>query len=353
MEENRDKISIVVPVYNVGKFLGQCIESLCAQTYSNIEIILVNDGSTDNSLAIMQRYAEQDKRIRIIDQSNAGANVARNKGLFAATGDWICFVDGDDWIDLQMCEELSKYFRNDLDILFYSFQNVYPQKIVKPVYHKSNYEIAGDEFRKLQIATLNRLGNYKFSVKQLESVSVCDKLYRMSFLKNNKLQFDETLPKLQDLCFNLKVYDYAKKGYVLNIPYYNYRIHQKSVSKRYQPDIVQKFEVIHKALCQFMYEHDDVELKRAYYERIATHLRTCVVLNFCNADNHKSYKQRKKEFLDACNQDVFKDAMSKVDLRQFPGRERVLSTFIKWHWFWGCDMLYKLNGMYEQLISGH
>lgn len=353
MEENRDKISIVVPVYNVAPFLGQCIESLCAQTYSNIEIILVNDGSTDNSLDIMCQYAEQDKRIRIIDQCNAGANVARNKGLSAATGDWICFVDGDDWIDAKMGEELSQYFREDLDIIFYSFKTVYSRKAVPHIYEESYYEVAGDEFRELQIATLNRLGNYRFNVDRVEAVSVCDKIYRTDFLKKNGIQFDETLPKLQDLCFNLRVYDYAKKGYVINKPFYNYRINQMSVSKRYQPDIVQKFDVIHEFLGQFMSQHSGNDMKQAYYERIATHLRTCVVLNFCNANNTKSYWQRRQDFLETCNKDVFREAMRKVDLRQFPGRERVLSTFIKWHWFWGCDMLYRLNGIYERLSSRH
>ena len=353
MEENRDKISIVVPVYNVAPFLGQCIESLCAQTYTNIEIILVNDGSTDNSLAIMQRYAEQDKRIRIIDQSNAGANAARNKGLFAATGDWICFVDGDDWVDAQMGMELSQYFREDLDIIFYSFKTVYSRKAVPHIYEESYYEIAGDEFRELQIATLNRLGNYRFNVDRVEAVSVCDKIYRTDFLKKNGIQFDETLPKLQDLCFNLRVYDYAKKGYVINKPFYNYRINQMSVSKRYQPDIVQKFDVIHEFLGQFMSQHRGNDMKQAYYERIATHLRTCVVLNFCNANNTKSYWQRRQDFLETCNKDIFREAMHKVNLCQFPGRERVLSTFIKWHWFWGCNMLYRLNGIYERLSSRH
>lgn len=352
MKGKMDKISIVVPVYNVGEFLGQCIESLCGQTYSNIEIILVNDGSTDNSLAVMQHYAEMDKRIKIIDQINAGANAARNAGLSVATGEWICFVDGDDWVDLQMGMELSKYFRNDLDIIFYSFRSVYPHKTTAYIYEESDYEITGDEFRELQVATLNRLGKYKFGVKRLETVSVCDKLYRTKFLKQNRLQFDESLPKLQDLCFNLMVYDYAKKGYVVNKPFYNYRIHQMSVSKRYQADIVQKFEVIHIFLDKFMSEHSGNDMQRAYYERIATHLRTCVVLNFCNADNTKSYRQRKRDFLQTRGMDIFQNAMDKVDLCQFPARERILSMFIKWRWFWGCDILYKLNEVYEKLGAG-
>jgi hypothetical protein len=122
-----------------------------------------------------------------------------------------------------------------------------------------------------------------------------------------------------------------------------------SVSKRYQDDIVQKFEAIHAFLQGFLSKHNTEDMRRAYYERIATHLRTCVVLNFCNADNKKTYQQRKKDFLAARSLPVFAEAMEKADLSQFPFRERVLSGFIKWRWFWGCEILYKVNGLYEKV----
>lgn len=100
------KISIIVPVYNVEKYLAKCIDSLLAQTYTNLEIILVNDGSCDNSLSICEQYARQDSRIVIVDKLNGGLSSARNAGLDKASGDYVGFVDSDDYVDKNMFEVL-------------------------------------------------------------------------------------------------------------------------------------------------------------------------------------------------------------------------------------------------------
>lgn len=92
-----DKISVIVPIYNVAPYLKRCLDSIINQSYQNLEIILVNDGSTDNSLEICQQYQQQDKRIRVISQKNAGLSAARNTGIEIATGEYITFIDSDDW----------------------------------------------------------------------------------------------------------------------------------------------------------------------------------------------------------------------------------------------------------------
>lgn len=346
------KISFIVPVYNVAEFLPDCIESLCGQKYPNLEIIMVNDGSTDESLRILQEYAKKDDRIKVLDQPNQGANAARNNGLKNAAGVWVCFVDGDDWIDLNMCSELLPYLNEDLDILFYSYQYVYPSGSQKLHKTETEFDIEKEDFKELQYATLNRQGRYRFGVRKIDTVSVWDKMYRLDFLRKNKLMFNEKLPKLQDLLFNLNVYEYANNGHVINKPYYNYRMNEKSVSKRYQEDIVKKFEVIHKYLNEFMERHwDDETMKKAYYERIATHLRTCIVLNYCNAQNTKSYGTRKEEFMKICQMPIFQEAMDQADLNNFMLKERILSKCIKKKWFWACELLYKMHRVSNILKS--
>ena len=96
---NRPVISIIVPVYNVAPFLSRCLDSLVGQTYENLEIICVDDGSTDGSAAILDACAAKDSRIKVIHQENAGVSVARNRGLDAATGEFVTFVDADDWLE--------------------------------------------------------------------------------------------------------------------------------------------------------------------------------------------------------------------------------------------------------------
>lgn len=119
------KVSFIIPVYNVEKYVAQCIESLCEQKEKNIEIILIDDGSTDSSLKICKEYKERDDRIKVIYQVNQGACVARNKGLVEAKGDWICFVDGDDWVEKNICSDISPYMDQDYDIIFFSYNKIY------------------------------------------------------------------------------------------------------------------------------------------------------------------------------------------------------------------------------------
>ena len=99
-------VSVIVPVYNVAPYLEQCLDSIVNQTYQNLEIILVDDGSTDESGAICDRYAEQDGRIQVVHKENGGLSSARNVGLDKMTGEWVLFVDSDDWIELNTLELL-------------------------------------------------------------------------------------------------------------------------------------------------------------------------------------------------------------------------------------------------------
>lgn len=120
------KISVIVPVYNVGEYLRQCVDSILSQTYSNLEIIAVNDGSTDGSGAILDEYREKDIRLIAIHQENQGVSAARNKGLDVATGDYIAFVDADDYIHPEMYEKLVKALEdNQADISFCTRKRVY------------------------------------------------------------------------------------------------------------------------------------------------------------------------------------------------------------------------------------
>lgn len=128
------KISIVVPVYNVEEYLDRCINSICQQTYSDLEIILVDDGSTDNSRKICHKYKEIDDRIIYLYQENSGVSVARNNGISIATGDYIGFVDSDDYIELEMYETLiSMCIKYNSELGICGYNNIFPKtgKIVK------------------------------------------------------------------------------------------------------------------------------------------------------------------------------------------------------------------------------
>ena len=110
-------ISVIVPVYNVEEYLEECLESIRKQTYQDIEVILVNDGSTDGSQAICEYFCQTDKRFRLINQKNQGQSVARNHGVKESLGEYIMFVDSDDVVSLGLLEQLMKYMSNGIDIV--------------------------------------------------------------------------------------------------------------------------------------------------------------------------------------------------------------------------------------------
>ena len=117
------KVSVIVPVYNVEVFLRRCVDSILLQTYPNLEIIIVNDASTDHTLSVIKRYANQDNRIRFIDkQVNGGVSLARNDALHIASGTYLMFVDGDDWLEPHTCEvAIQSCQENKADIVMWSY----------------------------------------------------------------------------------------------------------------------------------------------------------------------------------------------------------------------------------------
>ena len=118
-------VSIILPIYNAEKYLERCLESIITQTYANIEIILINDGSTDNSINIIKEYAIKDSRIIIIDKENEGVSVARNIGILKARGKYICFVDADDYIEKSMIEKMKCCIdKENVDLVRINYYNI-------------------------------------------------------------------------------------------------------------------------------------------------------------------------------------------------------------------------------------
>lgn len=202
------KVSIIVPVYNVEKFLPQCMDSLINQSLHEIEIICVNDGSTDKSLNILNRYAKQDKRIKILSQQNMGLSGARNTGLSFATGEYICFVDSDDWIDIDYCEKLYKKAKKEnADIVRGIIYNEYPDRT------------ENHEFNK----TIKEFSNKKIPLGINDHCVVAwDGIYKRQFLMDNHINFIFGLVH-EDIPFTAKTTFYANKIIPCDNTFYHYR----------------------------------------------------------------------------------------------------------------------------------
>ncbi len=207
------KVSVIIPVYNGEKTIKRCIESVLNQTLSDIEIIVVNDGSTDATLDILKGFG--DSRISVITQDNAGQGMARNTGMDAATGEYIGFVDADDTIEPRMYEEM------------YNLAKEYNVEVVQC--NMMGHFINGRKAALLKpfegLAEVKDRADYTamYLVKYIHSYEACNKIYKREFLIENNLKMPDTRKYFsEDILFNMYVVQYMNRIYFTNEPYYNY-----------------------------------------------------------------------------------------------------------------------------------
>ena len=209
-------VSIIVPVYNCAQFLNRCMDSLVNQTLKDIEIICINDGSTDNSPEILQEYAAKDSRIKIINKENGGLSSARNRGLAAAQGEYLGFVDSDDWVDLDFFEKLynaAKKYDTDIATGGIIRLHKYNQK-----YHlKFDKETVTSDFReKLVLCDLP------------DKSYVWNKIYKREMFVKCNLKFEEGR-YYEDIVFSPQSLYYLKTMVTVPDTYYYYWRHSKSI----------------------------------------------------------------------------------------------------------------------------
>ena len=206
---SQPKISVIVPVYKTEGLLDRCVESIVGQTYKNLEIILVDDGSPDNCPAMCDGWAEKDSRIRVIHKENGGVSSARNAALDIATGDYIGFVDSDDWIEPEMYLSLiQKISESGKNIALCSYYAV---------------EISGERYECRCVAdkeVLDKEDYFRFIVLGGDGGYIWNRLYRADIVK--EVRFDEDIWYSEDLLFNFKTAQKSNGAAVLDKAEYNY-----------------------------------------------------------------------------------------------------------------------------------
>jgi len=217
-----DKISVIVPVYNLELWVERCVRSIMTQTYPNLEIVLVDDGSSDGSYGITEALAEEDTRIRAIHKQNGGLPSARLAGIAAATGDWITFVDGDDEIDPDMYERLLKNAKTyDADISHCGQVMVYPDGH-REYFHNSGAVRIQD----------NLLGLQDLLEETLVQPSVCNKLYKRDLFDNLEGKYTEEIWNNEDMLLNFYLFSKAQRSVFEDFCPYLYLLRDGSLSRR-------------------------------------------------------------------------------------------------------------------------
>ncbi len=215
------KISVIVPTYNNASWLPRCLNSILAQSYRNLEILVVNDGSTDNTAEILEEYARADERIRVVHKENGGVTSARLRGVSEATGEWIGFVDADDFIEPQMYAILLKNAeRNAADISHCGHRMVYPDGRVR-YYYNSGALIRQDRWRGLR----------DLLEEEIVEPGLCNKLYKRKLFQGLHSQMDMTIRNNEDLLMNYYLFSRAECSVFEDICPYHYMIREGSASQ--------------------------------------------------------------------------------------------------------------------------
>lgn len=234
------KVSLIVPVYNVEKYLRECLDSLVKQTLKDIEIIAVNDGSPDNSLQILEEYAARDNRITIINQKNAGLSVARNNGVKAASGEFVAFVDSDDWVDLDFCEKLyDAAMEENADIAAGEIVSCSENgKCKKNVSRGSN-----KVFNSLK-------EKWRYLSDDGAHCYVCNKIYKRELLISKNLFFAEGR-MYEDMWWSpLVLKNLGRAVLVTNVSYY-YRYNPNSITRSFEGKFISEYKEARAALVKF------------------------------------------------------------------------------------------------------
>lgn len=227
-------VSVIVPVYNTQDYLDKCIESLLRQTYKNIEVILVNDGSTDHSLEVCKKYASQDARIAIINKENGGASSARNAGIRVATGEYIMFADSDDYVDENYVREMVDAQSENKDaFVICDLCGILSDGGLLPFHEKIK-----------ESGVFNICDYYRFS-KWLILNQPYNKIFALEKVKANNILFKEDLPIGEDIYFNLEYLMHCKKIYFVNKQlYYCLRDRDSSLCHREYKNLLDIYRLV-------------------------------------------------------------------------------------------------------------
>ena len=299
------KVSIIVPVYNSEKYLEDCLNSLFNQSLKDIEIICVNNGSTDSSLKILNRYKNSDDRFIVISQENKGVSDARNIGIKNAKGEYITFLDSDDWLDVEACEKLYNTAKSKKsDILLFSH------------YRYSKNSVVEDD-RLLYLSKMLNGENTTFD-KDYESIlssplGLCGKFYLTSLIKNNSVCFPTNINFGEDRVFFINACINSKAINAINSPFYYYRINtENSLSKNSQNSLPHSFkadELIRNLIISADKLSNKEKIYKTYWEISAISL--LLLWNNCynsisKKENLKYLKMLKKEALNKNKSDGYK-----------------------------------------------
>lgn len=313
-----DLISVIVPVYNAEKYLARCLESIINQSYKNLEIILVDDGSIDESYNICKAYSKKDNRIIVIHKKNGGVSCARNAGLDIAKGRWITFVDADDWIDANYCKNMIKIaIEQKSDYVCCGYKRIYKEKI-----ELYNFDKKIIEYKPIDFLTkiLNVQNGYGFSHMKLIKKDCID-----------NIKFDELLKVGEDAMFNILLLKKVNKVVVLNEPLYFYFFNEESLVRKFDINYADKYlQSVEKMKEYILSNYEEKDIIQSLYNYIVYHV-LLVCVNYCF---HRQNKQRGIKILkQVCKKNTFSEGIRYSNYEQLSLTRKISLFSLKHHMY--------------------
>lgn len=318
-------VSIIIPVYKVpDKFLEKCIDSVMKQSLKEIEILLVDDGSPDQCGEICDRYAEKDERIKVIHKKNGGLSSARNAGFFEASSEWIMFVDGDDWIEPNMCQTMyEEAVNNNVQLVMCGMMKDYghSSKVYK-FYIEEDKVYVDQECKWLQQQLLVFNGNIAVAYS---------KLIHRKLLLNNNILHDEALKQgAEGLEFNIRLFEKLERVVFVNKPFYHYTYNENSISASHNEAnhryVISCFVKIEELIQQS--ENKD-QLIPWFYNRLLYVIITTAISGYFNPSNNEPYKDKKCKYKAYLKQPIIQRALSNNNRMGLSGQRKIVLWLIE------------------------
>lgn len=324
-------ISIIVPVYNTENYLEKCLYSLVNQTYKNIEIIIIDDGSPDNSMNIIQKFVLADNRVKVISQKNQGLSGARNTGMNNANGDYIMFIDSDDWIETDTCEKaINASEKYNADVVFWPYIKEFSDS------QKDNYlfdktEIIWSEknINQLSRRMVGLVGDELANPQSIDNlVTAWGKLYKKSVIGDVRFT-DTKIIGTEDALFNIEVFLGINSAvYIPDLLSHYRKDNESSLTHNYKKKLVSRWREMYSRI-KFLLDRND--MSREYYDALKN--RICfglIGLGINLAEDKKmSFKEKKKEIYNILSMKHYQIALKDLDFSYLPIQWKVFFKLAK------------------------
>lgn len=330
------KISIIIPVYNAELYLEKCLNSLKEQTFSAFEVLCINDGSTDQSKKIIDSFAERDARFKLIEQENQGASAARNAGLKLAQGEYIMFLDSDDWYEPETCEKAYEAITSEnADVaLFSAIWEYTNNSVVNHALEDKYMVLEGEECIDLRRKMFGLVGKELGEITKFDYLSLLYlKIYRRKIIEKNGLQVPDIKKtgSFEDGLFNIYYFKHVEKAVYTGLPLYHYRKdNDMSITSRYNPKLVEQWKYLFATMKEIVLQEN---LSEKYKEALNNRIAFSIVgigSNCINAPMKKTLKQKQiKEWLRG---EEYKKAIKSFAISKVPLIWKPLFLFSKWRW---------------------